>query len=260
MFESISRKFQLKFKDRAAAGNILAEILEDRLKKEKSHECIFVVGVPRGGMVTADSVIRKLSISTSSSSSPSSKWVNTSAVYFGIVIPRKLTDPNNKEQAIRAVMEDGTTYLNQERINMLQITQEYLQKEKAKQIAEIRYRTVLYSTNLPINNYHQRHHHHENIKDKVIILVDDGAATGATLMVAARWLRKKHSPKRLIIAVPVAQKDTVKLLKQEADLVEVMTAPPLSNFVSVGQFYQNFEPILHDKVIEIMRRNWSVLY
>ena len=258
MFESISRKFQLKFKDRAAAGNILAEILEDRLKKEKSHECIFVVGVPRGGVVTADSVIRKLSPSASSSSS-SSKSVNTSAVYFGIVIPRKLTDPDNKEQAIGAIMEDGTTYLNQERINMLQITQEYLQKEKAKQIAEIRYRTVLYSTNLPINNYHQ-HHHRENIKDKVIILVDDGAATGATLMVSARWLRKKHSPQRLIIAVPVAQKDTVRLLKQEADLVEVVTAPPPSNFVSVGQFYKNFEPILDDKVIEIMRRNWSVLY
>ena len=254
MLESISRKFQLKFKDIAAAGNILAEIIEDRLKKEKSHECIFVVGVPRGGVVTANSVIRKLSPSSSS------KSVNTSAVYFDIVIPRKLTDPDNKEQAIGAVMEDGTTYLNQARINMLRITQEYLQKEKAKQMEQIRYRTILYSTNLPINNSHQHHHHHENIKDKVIILVDDGAATGATLMVAARWLRKKHSPKRLIIAVPVAQKDTVRLLKQEADLVEVVTAPPPSNFVSVGQFYQNFEPILDDKVIEIMRRNWSVLY
>jgi predicted phosphoribosyltransferase len=215
------------------------------------------VGVPRGGVVTADSVIRKLS---SASSSSSSKSVNTSAVYFGIVIPRKLTDPDNKEQAIGAVMEDGTTYLNQERMNILQITQEYLQKEKAKQMEQIRYRTILYSTNLPINNYHLHHHHHENIRDKVIILVDDGAATGATLMIAARWLRKKHSPKRLIIAVPVAQKDTVRLLKQEADLVEVVTAPPPSNFVSVGQFYQNFEPILDDKVIEIMRRNWSVLY
>src|SRR5919198_4706580 len=93
MFESISRKFQLKFKDRAAAGNILAEIIEDRLRKEKTHECIFVVGVPRGGVVTANSVIRKLSPSaSSSSSSSSSKSVNTSVVYFGIVIPRKLTD------------------------------------------------------------------------------------------------------------------------------------------------------------------------
>jgi len=59
MFEAISRRFQLKFKDRAAAGNILAEIIKDRLKKEKLEQCI-VFGVPRGGVVTADTVARRL--------------------------------------------------------------------------------------------------------------------------------------------------------------------------------------------------------
>ena len=61
MFETISRKFQLKFKDRTAAGNILAEILKERLKKEKLGQRILVLGVPRGGVLTADSVARKLS-------------------------------------------------------------------------------------------------------------------------------------------------------------------------------------------------------
>ena len=40
MFEAISRKFQLKFKDRVAAGNILAEILKDKLKKKKLEQCV----------------------------------------------------------------------------------------------------------------------------------------------------------------------------------------------------------------------------
>jgi predicted phosphoribosyltransferase len=56
MFKTISRKFQLKFKDRAAAGSVLAEILKDRLKGEK----VVVLDIPRGGVLTADSVARKL--------------------------------------------------------------------------------------------------------------------------------------------------------------------------------------------------------
>ena len=236
MFEVISRRFQLKFKDRAAAGNILAEIIKNRLKKEKLEQCI-VFGIPRGGVVTADTVVKRLSSSSSSSAN--------AAVDFDIIIPRKLTDPDNKEQAIGAVMEDGTTYLDEELISMLQITPEYVEKEKAEQIQEIRRRNALYSTNKAIN-------YHELFKDMPIILVDDGAATGATLIAAARWLKRRITPKRLIIAVPVAPKDTVKLLKHEADIVEVVTSLS-SIFHSVGQFYQDFNPVPDEKVIEILR-------
>lgn len=237
MFEAISRRFQLKFKDRAAAGNILAEIIKDRLKKEKLEQCI-VFGVPRGGVVTADTVARRLSAANA-------------AVDFDIIIPRKLTDPDNKEQAIGAVMEDGTTYLDEELISMLQITPEYVEKEKAEQIQEIRRRNALYYSKTSINC-------HDHLKDRATILVDDGAATGATLIAAARWLRKKHTPKRLIIAVPVAPKDTIKLLKQESDAVEVVTDPS-SIFKSVEQFYQDFKPVPDDKVMEILRtRNMSM--
>jgi len=237
MFEAISRRFQLKFKDRASAGNILAEIIKDRLKKEKLEQCI-VFGVPRGGVVTADTVVRRLSAANA-------------AVDFDIIIPRKLTDPDNKEQAIGAVMEDGTTYLDEELISMLQITPEYVEKEKAEQIQEIRRRNALYYSKTSINC-------HDHLKDRATILVDDGAATGATLIAAARWLRKKHTPKRLIIAVPVAPKDTIKLLRQESDVVEVVTDPS-SMFKSVEQFYQDFKPVPDDKVVEILRtRNMSM--
>jgi putative phosphoribosyl transferase len=235
MFGAISRKFQLKFKDRAAAGNILAEIVKDRLNKGKLDERIVVLGVPRGGVVTADVVARKLFSSA-----------NAAVIDFDIIVPRKLTDPDNKEQAIGAVMEDGTTYLDEELISMLQITQGYIEKEKAGQIQEIRRRITLYSINTTTTN------HYEHLKGKTAILVDDGAATGATLIAAARWLKRKHTPKRLIIAVPVAPKDTVKLLKQEADAVEVVTSPS-SIFRSVEQFYQDFAQVPDDKVMAILR-------
>jgi len=237
MFEAISRKFQLKFKDRVSAGNILAEILKDRLKKEKIGQCI-VLGVPCGGVMTADAVARKLSSANI-------------AVDFDIIMPRKLRDIDNKEQAIGAVMEDGTTYLDEELISMLQITREYIEKEKAEQIQKIRHRIGLYSITTPID-------HHNHIKGKSTILVDDGAATGATLIAAARWLRRNHTPKNLIIAVPVAPKDTVNLLKQEADAVEVVTSPS-STFRSVEQFYQDFKQVPDDEVIEILRTRSVIL-
>jgi putative phosphoribosyl transferase len=237
VFEAISRKFQLKFKDRVSAGNILAEILKDRLKKEKIEQCI-VLGVPRGGVVTADTVARKLSSANID-------------IDFDIIMPRKLTDPDNKEQAIGAVMEDGAIYLDEELICMLHITPEYLEKEKAEKIAEIRRRNTMYSIDRSIKYY-------EHLADKTTILVDDGAATGATLIAAARWLRRHHYPKCLIIAVPVAPNDTVNLIKQEADAVEVVTSPS-STFRSVEQFYQDFKQVHDDKVTEILRTRNMVI-
>ena len=79
------------------------------------------------------------------------------------------------------------------------------------------------------------------------ILVDDGAATGATLVAVARWLRRKYAPKSLIIAVPVAPKDTMNILKQECDAVEVVTSPS-STYSSVEQFCQDFGQVPDDKV------------
>ena len=60
----------------------------------------------------------------------------------------------------------------------MQITPEYLEKEKAEQIREIRRRSALYYSNMAIN-------YHDHLKGKTTILVDDGAATGATLIAAA---------------------------------------------------------------------------
>jgi putative phosphoribosyl transferase len=232
MLETLSRKFQLKFKDRAAAGSVLAEILKDRLQKEKLEKPIVVLGIPRGGVLTADSVARKLSKK------------GFKSIDFDFILSRKLTDMDNKEQAIGAVMEDGTTYLDEELTRMLQITPEYLEKEKVEQIKEIRRRNTLYSTCKPFNQYH-------HIEEKTVILVDDGAATGATLIAAARWLRIKHTPKRLLIAVPVAPKHTVKLLEHESDEVTVVISASI--FRSVEHFYHDFNQVTDDRVMEILR-------
>jgi putative phosphoribosyl transferase len=210
IFEAIAGIFQFKFKNRTSAAGILTEVLKDKINTEERKNAV-VLAIPRGGVITGDIVATKLSCR------------------LGIIIPRKLADPDNKEQAIGAIMEDGTTYIDQEAVNHLQIPPEYLEQEKPHQIEEIRRRTSIF-----LGGGETR----EDLNDKTVILVDDGAATGATIIVAARSIRKRFRPKRLIIALPVAPKDTVKLLKQEADLVEVITSPS-SHFHAVGQYYQD---------------------
>jgi putative phosphoribosyl transferase len=189
------------------------------------------LGIPRGGVVVADIVARKLSC------------------HFDIVIPRKLGAPHNEEVAIGAVMEDGTTYLNEEIVKILEVSREYIEQEKAKQIQGIKRRTALYRGS-------QRHYELNDMKN--IVLVDDGAATGATVIAAAKWIRRSNNntlSQKLIIAVPVAPEDTLELLKKEgeADHVQVITSPSTSSFKSVAQYYQSFQAVPDEKVIQIMR-------
>jgi putative phosphoribosyl transferase len=140
-------------------------------------------------------------------------------------------------------MEDGTTYIDEQLIRDSGISLDYIEKEKQAQIAEIKRRTEL---------YHSEVRHYRNAVNSTIILVDDGAATGATAIAAARWIRKVLHPIFLVIAVPVAPKQTVKLLEGECDLVKVVVSP--TNFHSVGQFYQDFSVVTDEQVISILRQ------
>jgi predicted phosphoribosyltransferase len=154
-------------------------------------------------------------------------------------------------------MEDGTTtYLNDMLVKELEVSQEYIEKEKTYQIQEIKRRSSLYYRHHD-DDFAPREDHNVPNGKAVIILADDGAATGATVIAAARWIKKKtNNPKsHLIIAVPVVPKQTKELLRREADHVEVIISPSTSNFKSVGQYYQSFEPITDEQVIEIMKRN-----
>ncbi|MFZ0328295.1 MAG: phosphoribosyltransferase family protein [Nitrososphaeraceae archaeon] len=234
MFESILNKFQLRFKNREWAANVLAESLKDVIRKEKiSSKEIVVLGIPRGGVITANVIAQKLKAS------------------FDILIPRKLGAPHNQELGIGAVMEDGTTYLNKDIIMALKISSEYIDQVKSEQIDEIKRRRSLYR-NKNDDNTSLTYNTIDNTK--TAILTDDGAATGATLIAAARWLKNKnYSPKQIIIATPVAPKDIVSSLKKESDHVVIILTPSNSSFRSVGQYYQEFNPVTDEQVIEIMK-------
>jgi putative phosphoribosyl transferase len=137
---------------------MLASIL-DRYKNEQD---VTVIGIPRGGVIVADVVARKLSAD------------------FDIVVPRKLRAPDNSENAIGAVTSDSSVYLDANLVGSLEMSNEYVEMEKAEQKKEIDRRMALYR--LQPREY--------KFSGRTLILVDDGAATGATIIVAARWIRK----------------------------------------------------------------------
>jgi putative phosphoribosyl transferase len=216
---------EIKFKDRAAAGDMLATLL-GKYKKQEKHDTansITVIGIPRGGVVVADRVAKKLSIRD-----------------LDIAISRKLRSPNNSENAIGAIVQDGSVYLDNTLLETMNISNQYLETEKSEQKKEIDRRMSLYRPETD-KDY--------KIRGRTVILIDDGAATGATIIAAAVWIRKQ-SPKRLIIALPVAPSRVKMALRQQTDSLEIIYAP--RNFTTVEQFYQNFDALSHQEVIKLL--------
>ncbi len=204
------------FIDRKDAGNKLA--LE--LKKFKDDNPI-ILAVPRGGIVTAYETIKKYKF----------QW--------DLIIPKKIGSPNNKEVAIGAVTSDGTYFLNEKYIDMLNITQEYIEKEVYEQTKEIKRRLKKYKGN----------ENSPEIKDKTVIIVDDGIATGFTILAAIKSI-KKHGAKKTILAVPVAPNDTVVYLETVVDEVICLLIP--DEFYAVGFHYENFDQTTDEEVIHLI--------
>jgi putative phosphoribosyl transferase len=223
-FFKMKPNLRFKFKDRLAAGNLLASILS---KYASDDNKITVMGIPRGGLVVASVVAAKL------------------AVDLDIVVPRKLRSPDNSENAIGAIMHDGSVYIDNRQQGSTYVSDEYLRDEKLKQTKEIKRRLTTYRSGS--QEY--------NLKDGVAILVDDGAASGATAIISARWI-KNQKPKKLIVAMPVASPDARKLLEEEADEVEVILCP--SDFKTVENSYQDFSAVTDETIIKLLRRSDTV--
>ena len=224
----LKRSFHIKFKNRTSAGEILASVLADYFKKESRTAPVTVLAIPRGGVIVGDAIANKFSQSE-----------------FDIVIPRKLGAPYNPELAIGAVMQDRTAYLNGRLIQTLQVSTEYIDAEIDRQVQEIQRRMSLYR---PASKPY-------NIAGRSVVIVDDGIATGATVMVVAKWI-KKYDPASVLIAVPVAPEDTVAELSRQGNIVQVITTP--SSFGAVGQFYENFDQVTDEEVKEVARK-WGLL-
>ncbi|HEV8682925.1 MAG TPA: phosphoribosyltransferase family protein [Actinomycetota bacterium] len=203
------------FVDREEAGRRLADALAD-LKGED----VVVLGIPRGGVVVAAEVAR------------AHRWP------LDTVIPRKVRAPGNPELGLGAIAP-GVRVLDQRMVEMLGVSESYLEREIAEEEREIERRSEAYRGGRP----------GVDVKDKVVIVVDDGIATGGTATAAVRWA-KAQGARKVILAVPVAPAEGVRNLSIEADEVVCLETP--EPFYAVGQWYQEFPQTSDEEVVQIL--------
>jgi predicted phosphoribosyltransferase len=60
-----------------------------------------------------------------------------------------------------------------------------------------------------------------------------------------------RKPKELVLAVPVAPRDTIKKLHAEADAIVCLDTP--REFGAIGYFYRDFPQVSDDEVIALMK-------
>jgi predicted phosphoribosyltransferase len=208
------------FADRKEAGIRLAE----KLERYSSAGEVVVLGLPRGGAVTAFEIARAIN------------------AMLNVLIVRKIGFPGQSELAIGAVSETGAIALNQGIISAGKVSQKYIDAEIALQQREIDRRVGLYRGGRRL----------DKLEGKTVILVDDGVATGATMKAAIATL-KKEKIKKLVVAVPVSPPDTAEELKAMADEFVCISTP--ADFMAVGNFYRDFRQVTDEEVAAILKES-----
>lgn len=152
-----------------------------------------------------------------------------------LFLVRKLGMPGDEELAIGAVATGGMRVLNQDLIDYLRVPPELLNQVTEREQRELERRERLYREDRPALS----------VKDRTVVLVDDGLATGASMLAASRALRPQGA-ERIIVAVPVAARQTCDDFRKEVDLVICAATP--HPFGAVGIWYEDFGQTTDDEV------------
>ncbi|MEJ0094105.1 MAG: phosphoribosyltransferase [Methylocella sp.] len=207
------------FSDRREAGRRLARALA---KFARSSPVI--LALPRGGVPVAFEVAKALHAT------------------LDLLIVRKIGAPGHEELGLGAVVDgsDPQIVMNEEAMRIVHPPPGYVEAEAQRQFQEIERRRRLYLG--------QRRA--APIKGRFVIVVDDGIATGGTIRAALKALRRAGA-KRIVLAVPVAPRDTLDALRLEADEIVCLSTP--EPFSAVGLHYADFKQTSDEEVIQLLK-------
>lgn len=212
------KNFMNKYQNREEAGRILAQELVPFAKQND----VIVLALPRGGVPVAFEIAKALHAP------------------LDVFIVRKLGVPGHSELAMGAIAMGGVSVLNDDIVKSLNITHEEIEAITQKELQELERRKHSYRSDEPF----------PSLQDKIIILVDDGIATGATMRVAIKALRKLKADK-IIVAVPVAAEDTCEDIQKLADGLICPLRP--QQFYAVGAWYNDFAQTEDDEVFRLLK-------
>lgn len=218
------------FRDRTDAGFRLADGLVNYLERHPkfNHRSeLVVVGLPRGGVITALEVARRLECA------------------LEILTSKKLPYPGQPEYAIGAVTADGIVVTNPSLPHS---------PEWNAYIAE-QSRELLRRTSQREQEIRRLGEHEEiSLENKIVIIVDDGIATGMTALAAIESARRRKAA-AIVLAVPIISLATYSELRLQCDDVVALTIP--RDFAAVGQYFVNFDQVTDAAVAKALKESHS---
>lgn len=207
------------FLNRREAGNLLAKALEHYLGRD-----VVVLALPRGGVPIAAQIALALKAP------------------LDLIFSHKIGHPLQNEYAIAAITEEGQMVGHIEELN--RVDKEWLAREKEKTFQKMKLQRKLYL----------KGRKKPDLKDKIVILVDDGVATGLTLLAAILEV-KQLNPKKLVVAVPIAPKNTADEIRKRVDELVVLQIDEDRLFLgAVGAYYQEFDQVEDEEVVDVMKQ------
>ena len=208
-----------RFADRRTAGRVLGE----RLRSLHLRPPLIVLALPRGGVPVGAAVAQALQAP------------------LDLLLVRKIGAPWQSELALAAVVEgDPPDIVIDEDVQRGSGRHaDYIDAQAQVQLREIARQRQAYLSGRPA----------AQVEGSTVIVVDDGIATGTTMRAALKALRRRR-PAALVLAVPVAPRDTLEQLRGEVDQVVCLDTP--SPFFAVGEHYVRFHQVEDDEVIEAL--------
>jgi putative phosphoribosyl transferase len=210
----------MQFANRISAGRLLAKKLENYANRSD----VIVLALPRGGVPVAYEVARALNAP------------------LDVFLVRKLGVPGYEELAMGAIATGNVRVLNEDVVKNLGIRDEWIDRVAIREGRELARRESLYrGTSEPLS-----------VSGRTVIVVDDGLATGSTMRAAVNAL-KRLGPTRIVVAAPVAARETCESFKTDVDATCVCVMSP-EPFRGVGLWYRDFSQTTDEEVCHLLKQ------
>ena len=187
------------------------------LQKYKNSPDVVVVAIPRGALEIGAVLAKELNAP------------------LDVAFVKKIGAPGNPEFAIGAASmltktvdpayQDLTDHIQQETRRIRDLLAKRQQNYYTKDIGPI------------------------DLVDKIVILTDDGIATGRTFLEAIK-LVKLQKPRKIIVAVPVADPGTLAIIRPEVDEIACTHQPKY--LAAISQYYREFPQVEDEEAIRLL--------